>query len=60
MRTSEAEALKAGWVPRSVLLRRARKMDTKQMRMALDYLTETLTIETSPSDDALASVRLLQ
>jgi hypothetical protein len=59
-RTSEAEALKAGWVPRSVLLRLAKKMDAKQLRTALDYLVETLTIETSPSDAAIACVRLLQ
>ncbi|WP_170948702.1 DUF3987 domain-containing protein [Pseudomonas sp. Irchel 3A7] len=57
-RTSEAEALKAGWVPRSVLLRLAKKMDAKQLRAALDYLLELLTIEATPSDATLACVRL--
>lgn len=59
MRTSESEALKAGWVPRSVLLRRAKKLNAKQFSEALDYLTQTFLIEHRGGNEGLPAVRLL-
>ncbi|MCY1416156.1 hypothetical protein D9M71_316580 [compost metagenome] len=59
MRSSEDEALKAGWVPRSVLLRRAKALNSRSFGEALVYLTDTLVIEHRGADQGISAVRLL-
>lgn len=60
MRTAEDDALKAGWVPRSTLLRRAKALNSRSFGDALLYLTETLVIEHRGADKGISAVRLLE
>ncbi|UVJ46220.1 YfjI family protein [Pseudomonas sp. LS1212] len=58
LRTAEDDALKAGWVPRSVLLRRAKMLNSKTFVEALIYLTDTTAIEHRAADQGIPAVRL--
>jgi len=58
-RTPEVEAIKAGWVTRSMLLR-VSKLDKKQFDMAVAYLGDLGDIEFNPSRDRPPALRLME